>query len=152
MTQSNRMGYAALAIAGIALALSIGTAIRGPGAAAGGADCTDRAARAELEQLRRALVERDAVVARLARGASGPAAVAAGAGPGKQPPPPADPAPRRYSQFETGNPAVSVTQSADGSYDIRTTDPALVGTTLQVTAVSASGEEEKVFIRIPPQQ
>jgi hypothetical protein len=42
-----------------------------------------------------------------------------------------------------------VTQKDDGTYDIRTTDPALSGTTMQITAVTATGDEDTLFIRIP---
>jgi hypothetical protein len=42
-----------------------------------------------------------------------------------------------------------VTQKSDGTYDIRTTDRKLSGTSMQVTAVMQNGEEETLLIRIP---
>jgi len=142
---------AALVIACAALALSIYAVARGasnakePGANA----CIDQEVRAQLDKLRRALAERDAVIARLARAASAPSGTSTAAEPSPRPVTPPDPGPRRYARFETPNPAVSVTQKADGTYDIHTTDPALAGSVMQVTAVTQSGDEDKLLIRIP---
>ena len=152
------MRHAALVLACLALALSIYVALRAPGAAPAG-PCVDPEARAQVDQLRRALAERDALVARLASRVDAAAGIgpAAGAGPAAEPSspsPPSEPAPgaapRRYARFESPNHAVSVTQKPDGSYDIRTTDPALAGSILQITAITESGEQDKVLIRIPP--
>jgi hypothetical protein len=154
MNQNSPKLVAALVIACLALALAMYAALRGPGAPAAGGTCADQEARDRIEQLRRALAERDALVARLARAASAPAVPAEPSPPREapaEPPPeaPAGPGRPRYARFETPNPAVSVTQNADGSYEIRTTDPALAGSVMQVTAVTASGAQDKVFIRIP---
>lgn len=149
MSQNNPRGYAALGIACIALAVSIYTVVRGSGDGRAGGTCVDQEARDQAARLRQTLADRDAVVARLARTVTaqggGPAAVAAAAAAT----PPRDPGPRRYTHFEIPNPAVTVTQKDDGTYDIRTTDPALAGSVMQVTAVTPSGDEEKLLIRIP---
>jgi hypothetical protein len=165
MKQHHRMIYAALAIACLALALSIRTALREPrgaSAAAPGA-CTDQQARDQIAILRNALAGRDALIGQLGRAAN-PASDPPSAVEPSQPPrtaetpavpatPAASEAPAarrpRYTRFETPNPAVSVTQKADGTYEIRTTDPALAGSVMEVTAVTASGDETKVMIRIP---
>jgi len=94
-------------------------------------------------------VERDAQLARLARAASAPSSSSNPTGPSPSPSTPSDPGPRRYTHFEIPNPAVTVTQKEDGTYDIRTTDPGLAGSVMQITAVTGSGEEDKLFIRIP---
>ena len=47
------------------------------------------------------------------------------------------------------NPAVTVTQKADGTYDIRTTDPKLSGTSMVIKAVTSSGEEDTLVIQVP---
>lgn len=138
-------GYAALVLACAALALAIHAELRGappPGPAA----CVDQTARDQVTQLRRAVAERDAVLARLP-----PATAAPGAARPAEPaePPPADPGPRRYVRFEVPNPAVRVTQKDDGTFDIRSTDPSLAGSILTVTAISESGAEDKVLIRVP---
>jgi hypothetical protein len=152
MTQNTKLN-AALVIAAAALAVSIYTAVRGPADAASAAHvCVDRDARDQADKLRKMLVERDALVTRLARAASAPPT-----GPGSeparpaasQPSPPPDRKPRLYTHFEVPNPAVTVTQKDDGTYDIRSTDPKLSGTTLQITAVTPSGEEDTLFIRVP---
>jgi hypothetical protein len=152
MSQNRWKAYVVPVIACAALALSI-DAMRagGPSAPSGAERCVDQDAREQIDRLRRALADRDALVARLARaaGTQGSAAAAIEAPPSPPPAEPAAPAPRRFARFESPNPAVSVTQKADGSYDIRTTDPALAGTVVQITAVTAAGEEEKVLIRIP---
>jgi hypothetical protein len=150
MGRHNLKVYAALAIACLALALSIHTAVRGPGdaKATGSNACVDREARDQMDKLSRALAERDARLARLARTASSPGGDPATAG-SQQPPAPREPGPRRYVHFEIPNPAVSVRQKDDGTYDIRTTDPSLAGSVLQITAVTKSGDEDKLFIRIP---
>lgn len=154
MNQHNLKIYAALAIACIALALSIHTAVRGPSEAkANGSTCIDQEARDQMAKLRRALTERDALVAQLARAANAsggtPAAAPTAVEPSQQPPTPPQPGLRRYTHFEIPNPAVSVTQKDDGTYDIRTTDPALAGSVMQITAVTQSGDEDKLLIRIP---
>jgi hypothetical protein len=145
-------GYAALAIACLALAVSVYTALRGrePAPAAAPAACVDQEARAQTDELRRLLVARDARIAQLAAtaaAAGSPAGPAAGAAAAAAPP--VAPGPRRYTHFEIPNPAVTVTQKEDGTYDIRTTDPALAGTVIEITAVTGSGEEDKMLIRIP---
>lgn len=158
MSQSNRKAHAALVIAGLALALSAYTAVRGRSAApaAGSAACIDPEARAQADRLRRALVERDAVIARLARTASVPGELRPVEAPASTDPPEPEPEPerasRRYARFEIPNPAVSVTQKADGKYEIRTTDPSLAGTVMQITGVTESGHEDKMLIRIPAPQ
>lgn len=150
MSQNPKL-YAALVIACLALALSIHTAVRGPSEArpTGGSACIDQEARGQLDQLRRALLQRDAVVTQLARAATAQGNSSGASDPPAQPVPPAEQGPRRYVHFEIPNPAVSVTQKDDGTYDIRTTDPALAGSILQVTAVTASGQEDKILMRIP---
>jgi hypothetical protein len=151
MSHNNSKVYAALAIACIALALSIHTAVRAPGEpkATGSNACIDQEARDQTDELRRALAERDALVARLARAANPPGNDSTPGAPSPRPPAPRDPGPRRYAHFEIPNPAVSVTQKDDGTYDIRTTDPTLAGSIMQVTAVTQSGDEDKLLIRIP---
>lgn len=151
MSQNNRKVYAALVIACIALALSIHTAVRRPSdAKAPGANpCIDREARDQVDKLRLALVERDALIGRLARGANAPGGGSPALEPSPQPSEPPATGPRRYAHFEIPNPAVSVTQKDDGTYDIRTTDPALAGSVIQITAVTPSGDEEKMLVRIP---
>jgi hypothetical protein len=147
------LACAALVLAGYA----VYTARASGGASANGGACVDQNAREQVALLRRALVERDALVAQLARAAHVPAAVPSPTEAPTEPPSEAPPRPevaldvrrRRYARFDSPNPAVSVTQNADGSYEIRTTDPALAGTILQVTAVTPSGDEDKVFIRVP---
>jgi hypothetical protein len=157
MTHNMKLN-AVLVIAGAALALSIYTALRAPDAA-GAHACIDREARAQNDKLRKALADRDALVARLARAASAPAgspaaaAAAADMPAGSRLPPASSSQPRRgpkrYTRFEVPDPAVTVTQKDDGTYDIRTTDPALSGTTMQITAVTATGDEDTLSIRIP---
>ncbi|HEY0482642.1 MAG TPA: hypothetical protein VGD37_34205 [Kofleriaceae bacterium] len=156
MSPNRWKAYVVPVIACAALALSI-HALRAPGpsVAAGTERCVDQDAREQIDRLRRALADRDALVARLARAASTQGGQGSAGATIEAPPPsmpaaePAEPAPRRFVRFESPNPAVNVTQKADGSYDIRTTDPALAGTVVQITAVTAAGEEEKVLIRIP---
>lgn len=150
MSPSNPKVHAALGIACLALALAIYAVIRGPSSAqATGANaCVDQEARDQADQLRRALADRDAYIARLARAVNATGGAAAAGEPPQRVAPP-DPGARRFTHFETANPAVTVTQKADGSYDIRTTDPSLAGTTMQITAITDSGEAEKVMIRIP---
>lgn len=141
--QSSWKGYTALGIACVALALAIHAELRRTAAAPSAGACIDQAARDQVSQLRRAIADRDALLARLS-----PAAPAPGAAPSAEPPP-ADPGPRRYVRFEVPNPAVSVTQKEDGTFDIRSTDPSLAGSVLTVTAVSESGAADKMFIRVP---
>jgi hypothetical protein len=157
MTQNTKLN-AALVIAAAALAVSIYTAVRGPTDAASATHvCVDRDARDQADSLRKMLVERDALVTRLARAASAPPS-APTSGPAAEPatrdaasprPPAARPQPKRYTHFEIPNPAVTVTQKADATYDIRTTDPKLSGTTMKITAVTQSGDEDTLYIRIP---
>lgn len=153
MSQNNPKVHAALAIACIALALAIYTVVRGPSdaKATGSNACIDREARDQTDKLRRALAERDALVAQLARAANAPGSTSTAVEPSQRPSPLPDPIPRRYARFETPNPAVSVTQKDDGTYDIRTTDPTLAGSVMQITAVTQSGDEDKLLIRIPQQ-
>jgi hypothetical protein len=47
------------------------------------------------------------------------------------------------------NPAVTVTQKPNGTYDIRTTDPKLSGTSLAIKAVTSSGDEDTLVIQVP---
>jgi hypothetical protein len=151
MSQHNPKVYAALGIASLALALSIYTTVRGrsDASAPGSAACVDPDARAQVDRLRRALVERDARLAQLARAANVPGPDPAPVEAAAQPAPPADPEARRYTRFEIPNPAVTVTPKGDGTFDIRTTDPSLAGTVMQITAYTQSGDEQKVLIRIP---
>jgi hypothetical protein len=150
MSQNTPKVHAALVIACIALALSMYAVVRGPSEATAGANaCVDHEARAQTQGLRRALADRDALVARLARAVNAPGTGSAAGEPSHGRAAPPDPGPRRFTHFETSNPAVSVTQKDDGSYDIRTTDPSLAGSVMQITAVGESGEEEKLMIRIP---
>lgn len=148
----DRKLHAALAIACLALALSIYTAVRGPGGApaAGSSARIDQEARDQIDKLRRELAARDVQLAQLARAANAPAgSPAAGEAPPPPSSPPSDPGPRRYTHFEIPNPAVTVTQREDGILDIRTTDPALSGSVMPITAVTGSGEEDRFQIRIP---
>jgi len=150
--QHNWKGYAAPAIACVALAVSIYAAVRGRGEAppaTGPNACVDQEARDQTDKLRRLLAERDARLDRLARAAGAPSSSPTPAEPSPASSTTPDPGPRRYTHFESPNPAVTVTQKEDGTYDIRTTDPALSGSILQITAVTGSGEEDKLFIRIP---
>lgn len=150
MTHHNLKTYLALVIACMALALSIHTALRGPSETKAGAGATvDREAREQIAQLRRVLAERDATIARLSRAAIAPAAGPAAAGPSQRPSPPVAEGPRLYARFEIANPAVTVTQKDDGTYDIRTTDPRLSGSSMTITAVTQTGEEDTLYIRIP---
>src|SRR5262249_53252854 len=139
-------------IACLALALSIRSALREPteAKAAGSAACVDQQARDETARLRRLVAERDALVTQLARAAGPRAGAPAATAPSAPPSTPADPRPRRYAHFEVPNPAVTVAQKDDGTYDIRTTDPKLAGTSLRITAVTESGEEDTLIVRIPP--
>src|SRR5262245_19400661 len=135
---SNRKFYAALAIAGLALALSIYATVRGQRSApsAGSGVCVDQEARTQADRLRRALMERDALIARLAAAANVPGElrpVEAPALPVPAPKPAEDRVSRRYARFEIPNPAVSVTQQADGKLEIRTTDPSLAGSVIYIT-------------------
>ena len=141
-------GYAALALACAALALGIHAELRGAPAPAPGA-CVDQTARDQVAQLRRALAERAADLARLPPSAPEPGA-APPAEPARSPDPAStDPGPRRYVRFEIPNPAVRVTQKDDGTLDVRSSDPGLAGSILTVTAISESGAEDKVLIRVP---
>jgi hypothetical protein len=156
MTQSTKLS-AALVIACAALALSAYSALRGSGATGDGRACVDQQARDHTERLQRTLADRDALVARLARAANatagGPALASSPSSPtppsSSQSPPQPESRPRLYAHFEVPNPAVTVTQKADGTYDIRTTDPKLSGTSLAITAVTPSGDEDTLFIQIP---
>jgi hypothetical protein len=154
----NRKVQVALVVACGALALSLYTAVRGgsDGRASGPTVCVDQDARAQMASLRLALAERDAALARLSRAAAAAATAtndsAAATGDRAEPARRAallETGPRRYVHFEIPNPAVTVTQKDDATYDIRTTDPSLAGSTLQITAVTATGEEDKMMIRIP---
>jgi hypothetical protein len=152
----NRKVQVALVIACGALALSIYTVARGGDARATGPNlCVDQDARAQMASLRQALTERDAALVRLSRAAAAAAATgdqAAASGDRAEPArrtAPLETGPRRYVHFEIPNPAVTVTQKDDATYDIRTTDPSLAGTTLTITAVTATGDEDKMMIRIP---
>jgi hypothetical protein len=155
MSQNNPKIYAALAMGGLALALSIHTAVRGRADAkpTGSSACIDQEARGQADKLGRALVERDAVIARLERvvnaSRSGPGAIEPPS-PLSSPPPskPATSGIRRYSRFEIPNPAVSITQKDDGAFDIQTSDPSLVGSVIQVTAVTQSGDADEILFRI----
>ena len=151
MSQTNSKAYAALVIACVALAVSMYAAIRGPGDAKprGPDACIDQEARNQVDQLRHALADRDALIARLARAANEPGSAPAAIEPPQRPSTPAESGPRRYVHFEIPNPAVSVTQKDDGTYDIRTTDPSLAGSVMQVTGVTQSGEQDQFLIRIP---
>lgn len=151
MSQNTKLN-AALVIACAALALSVRGALRGPTEAtpAGGPTCVDQQARDQTERLRRAMAERDIATAGLARSAGAPAASSQSPSPSpSSPSPPPEGSPRYYAHFEVPNPAVTVTQKTDGTYDIRTTDPKLSGTTLKITAVTQAGDEDTLFIRIP---
>lgn len=147
MSQNTKL-TAALVIACAALALSVHGALRGPRDATSsvGHACVDQQARDQTERLRRALGERDIAIAGVARSASARAGEPAAPSP---PPPPSEPSPRYYAHFEVPDPAVTVTQKANGTYDIRTTDPRRSGTTMKITAVTQTGEEDTLFIRIP---
>lgn len=153
MSQSNRKVHAALAIGGLALALSIHTAVRAPttAKAAGPSSnaCIDQDARDQAAKLRRALAERDVLVARLAHTVNATAASSIPAESAERPATPPDPGPRLYARFEIPNPAVSVTQKDDGTYDIRTTDPSLAGSEIQIIAVTQAGDEDRMLVRIP---
>jgi hypothetical protein len=158
---------AALVIACAALALSAYSALRGSGASSDGRACVDQQARDQTEGLRRTLTERDAMIARLARAASAAANGSTAAGdplagtpsPSPSPSPPSPPSsspspaeadrPRVYTHFEVPNPAVTVTQKPNGTYDIRTTDPKLSGTSLAIKAVTSSGDEDTLVIQVP---
>jgi hypothetical protein len=151
MSQSNRAVY----VAGLALALSIYAVARGPRGvtSTGAAACVDPEARDQLGALRREVAAHDVMIRRPAPIAdsaerAGSAAVATAGEPVPPAPSPASARPR-YARFETANPAVSVTQNADGGYEIHNTDPALAGSVIQVTAVAPSGEQTPVLIRIP---
>jgi hypothetical protein len=164
MTQSSKLS-AALVVACAALALSAYSALRGSGATGDGRACVDQQARDQTERLRRALTERDAVIARLTRqpnGTAGGQATEAAAAPSPSsasspsspsspsaPQSPSPPQPRFYAHFEVPNPAVTVTQKANGTYDIRTTDPKLSGTSMAIKAVTSSGDEDTLFIQVP---
>jgi hypothetical protein len=156
MSQNKKL-TAALVIACAALVLSVHGTLRGPTEAtpAGGHACVDQQARDQTERLRRALAERDVAIAGLARSASATAGDPAASSPSPSPSsassssPPPERSPRYYAHFEIPNPAVTVTQKANGTYDIRTTDPKLSGTTLKITAVTQAGDEDTLFIRIP---
>jgi len=149
--RNNPKGYAALAIACIALALSIHATVREQRdvKATNSAACVDQEARDGMARLHRAYEERNALSAQLARAATAPGGTPIAADPSLRLPAPPDPGPRRYEHFEIPNPAVSVTQKDDGTYDIRTTEPSLAGSFLQVTAVTESGDEDKLLVRIP---
>jgi hypothetical protein len=151
MSQDNPKIHAALAIACLALALSVYAAVRGSSAAKSGGTCVDPEARDQTAKLRQALAERDAMVARLVRATAAPGARSMAGAPLPPSPSAAPPesGPRRYAHFEIPNPAVSVTQKDEGTYDIRTTDPTLAGSVIQITAITSSGEEHKMLIRIP---
>jgi hypothetical protein len=167
MKQSHPMVYAALAIACLALALGI-YAVVGERRDAHPDDsgaCVDPQAREQIAALRRAVAERDALVGRLARAAnaSTPSSPVEPGQPEPEPEPleqleqpetsrqPERPVPARrvFTRFVTPSPAVTVTQKPDGTYDIRSTDPALAGSTMQVTAIGPSGEETQMLVRIP---
>ena len=151
MSQNNPKVHAALVIACVALAVAVYAVVRRSSDARPGGACVDQEARDQTARLRQAVAERDAVVTRLVRGAAAQGASStAAAPPSPSPPaPPPEPGPRRYTHFEIPNPAVSVTQKDDGTYDIHTTDPALAGSVMQITAVTPSGDEDKLLIRIP---
>lgn len=157
MTQNTKLS-AALVIACAALALAAYSALRGSGASSDGRACVDQQARDQTERLRRMLSERDATIAHLARAANATANAPVGAGapssslsssPSSQLPSEAERRPRLYAHFEVPNPAVTVTQKADGTYDIRTTDRKLSGTSLAIKAVTPSGDEDTLVIQVP---
>lgn len=151
MSQHSPKLYAVLAVACIALGLSIYTVVRGPSAAkpTSSSACVDQEARTELGKLRRALADRDAFIARLTRTLPAQSGAATTGEQLSRPSTPPESGPRRYTHFEIPNPAVSVTQKDDGTFDIRTTDPTLAGSILQVTAVTQAGVEDQLMIRIP---
>lgn len=148
---SRAVAYAALAIAGGALALSIHTAVRGRGGAGerpAATVCVDADARAELAQLRRAAAVRDART-RVAAGAPSAPPVDDVGQPVEPAPAPGEAGPRRYVRFEIPNPAVTVTQADDGVIQVHTSDPALTGSVLTVGAITADGERDEMMIRVP---
>ena len=152
---SRAVAYAALVVAGGALALSIHTAVRDRGDAAGtptGGVCVDADARAELAQLRRVAAIRDARVRVAAAAAGAAGAAAAGGSDGdavEATAPTVAPGPRRYTRFEIPEPAVTVTQGADGAIEIHTRDPALSGRVLTIHAITDGGERDEMMIRVP---
>ena len=155
MSQHDFRIFAALAMGGIAHALSVHTAARARTDAStmGANACVDQEARGQVVKLPRAVAERDAAIARLARAmnapGSGPATIDPAASPSTVPATTTDSGPRRYVRFELPNPAVTITQKEDGTADVRTTDPSLAGSIIKVTAITTAGDRDEMLVRIP---
>lgn len=143
--------HAALAVACGALALAAFATFRGADGARTTAPtaCIDQEARVELDRLRRAVAQRDALRARPAPRVGDDVGPEPGDDAAAPSTPPPAPGPRRYVRFEIPNPAVSVTQQPDGLLDIRSTDPTLAGSILTITAITATGDADQMLIRIP---
>lgn len=139
--------YAALAIAVVALVLAIRASMRTSSVApAAKADCVDQQARERLDAMSRTLAERELAIARLTSSLANAGSAGTSATPAL---PQGSDGIVHFAHIESPNPAVTVTQKADGSYDIRTTDPKLSGQIIVVTAVTATGEEQKLNVRVP---
>jgi hypothetical protein len=112
--------------------------------------CVDEDARRDLAMLTRTVAERRASEPKPGTPAPPPPIATPGttSTPGAATSTP-DASPRRYQSIKSPNPALSVAQKDDGSYEIKTTDPALSGSVVVVTGVRPSGEEETLFVRVP---
>ncbi len=161
MAESKREIYAVGVVASAALAVSVAGFVRdrrppaAPPATAASA-CADPDARAAVEQLRREVALLTASLA--TRSApSAPPGMPLGGTAGTPPSGGGTPRPnvpvgefRRYAHMETSNPAVTVVQKEDGTYDVKTTDPALAGTVILATATGRDGVVDQIWVRIPP--
>jgi hypothetical protein len=169
MSESKKELYAVGAIACAALAVSVVALVQGrrepapivasggPGACASACAAVEEA-RASVERIWRAMALREAALA------------AAGSPPpgGPSPPPEAPPEPDaggaasrsmlspdagrwlRYTAFKVSNPAITIAQrEADGLLDVETSDPALAGTIVPVTATTTDGKEIHLLVKVP---
>jgi len=154
-TSSRFVVVSAIACVAVGLVVAaVAGRTRGAASIAPGA-CVDGAARDQITELRRVVMEQAARTTQLARVAERLPTPATAAAPAprqaapRQAAPAPDLGPRRYARFEASSDALRVEQRPDGTYDVRTTDPALAGSLARVVAVTASGDEDELIVRIP---
>jgi hypothetical protein len=164
MSESKKERYAVGAIACAALVVSVVALVRGrrepaPIVASGGpcacaSACAEvEEARASVERMSRAMALREAAQAKL-RPSSPPPGMPPDAVP-DGPPPRSTPSPDagrwlRYTSFKVSNPAITIAQKEEnGLLDVKTSDPALAGSIVSVTATTTDGDEIQLSVRVP---
>ena len=158
MTASKREVYAALAMSVVALAVGVAALARGRSAAPTASSCVDAQARATLDQLRREVAAADARALSRLGPTSPPTPTPVPAAPSADAPastanaaaaPASTGAIRRYARIEAADPAVTVVQLEDGTYDIKTKDPSLAGSVVVARATTPDGRVDQLMIHVP---